>query len=274
MNGKGTPHSKARIATTALIILLISTTSYSQIFQWVDEQGRTHFSDKPRNNLYTGKTTNAPEFTPLPEDNRPALEKLTLLKGRWKQTQSSPSLTEMTNLLSSLWQLPDNQRAKFTKKDSILTMDQARILIENGPASDTVQNNTDTEERFSKTFAAKLEFYNGTPLEIGGFWNFEQGVNPFISAFLGQVSMDNEKMKGTEQARFDIQGEKLMVTVKLPEKLRVPTLKIIYEKLDDEILSLEEQSSPQTSMPEEYNAPVTPATQPGTFPSISPVQKK
>ncbi|MDB2384717.1 hypothetical protein N9V90_02665, partial [Endozoicomonas sp.] len=97
-------------------------------------------------------------------------------------------------------------------------------------ASEAITQTNTYKEKEKPKHAAKLEFYNAIPLEVGGYWSFEKGFNPIITGFLEQIKANNNMWQHSEQVRFDIQASKLMITVKLPREFKTPLLKIMYEK--------------------------------------------
>ncbi|WP_263079795.1 DUF4124 domain-containing protein [Endozoicomonas sp. Mp262] len=223
-----------------LLVMMLSSNLTAKIFQWVDEDGKKHFSDKPRNNLFVGKSKPRPGFNALEPDGLTTEEKLKQLQGQWQQTQSSPSHEEITNLLASLWNMSSKRQPELMDMDTILTIESKHITIESKPGGKTVKDNT-YQEQSPQTHNGKLEFYNEKPLEIDGFWSFDQAPNPFIMSFLEQVRMPNNKLKTSQQVRFDIQGNQLMITVNLPDDFRVKQLKILYKR--------QESSSPAITSP-------------------------
>lgn len=211
-------------------ILFLPSSPAAKIFHWVDEEGKKHFSDKPRNNQFIATAKPTRQFEALAADQLDSLEKLQKLQGSWQQTRSSPSHEDIAQLLATLWNLPLKQQPQIVKKPTVLTVENKRITIASRP-KDQVTDNPQGKAQPGLSYSGQLEFYNEMPLDIGGFWSFEQGPNPFISAFLEQVSLSGNPVITPLQVRFDIQGDQLMVTVNLPDEFRVKQLRILYQKI-------------------------------------------
>ncbi|MDD7805050.1 MAG: hypothetical protein PUP46_05715 [Endozoicomonas sp. (ex Botrylloides leachii)] len=212
-----------------LTVFFFTATLQSTIFEWVDEKGIKYFSDRPRNNIAENVPENRQDnFIPLAKDTRAASDKLKALQGNWIQINSSPSTLELINRMDAIWGSIAKPMA-FDKMESLLTVQRNTITLQNKPNEVVTQTNTYKETQ-RPMHTAKLEFYNGIPLEVSGYWSFEKGFNPVVKGFLDQLEANNNIWKYSEQVRFDIQASKLMVTVKLPAEFKIPLLKIIYEK--------------------------------------------
>lgn len=218
------------VSLVFLTITFFAVNIQPKIFEWVDDRGVKHFSDRPITNTFEQTFDKKIEdFIPLSQDMRPASEKLASLQGIWIQTHSSPSIPELINLMNALWDREWTNEITVGELEGVLTVQGNRITLQNRASEALTQSNTYKSKEYQK-HGAKLEFYNGIPLEVGGDWSFEQGFNPIVTGFLEQIEANNNMWQHSEQIRFDVEASKLMVTVKLPAEFKTSALKIIYEK--------------------------------------------
>ncbi|MDP0588880.1 MAG: DUF4124 domain-containing protein [Candidatus Endonucleobacter bathymodioli] len=248
---------------TISILFLITLSALAdykpKIFQWTDERGVKHFSDNPENNILDPKKdlseNSLPQqektpLLPLAEDNRLAEDKLSSLQGSWIQVNITPSIKEVIGLMTPTH--PDGSAKEETTPTnniiSTLTVTGTHFSIKNKLNTLITQTNTSTNTNtanFKTAHTGNLEIYKDSPLDIKGYWSFEDDSTPFATTLREQmihysmktnskntIPTQRDSQDRQEQVRIDIQKDILMASIKQPPSSPLKILRIFYKKKD------------------------------------------